>query len=67
MSDIRGEGHGSAHTWKHDTTEPFRNDWGSRYFCSTCGACFVHMYHYIPDIFAAMQDEGVPAECVVAA
>lgn len=63
QSAIRGEGYGSTHNWMHDTTEPFRGDMGSRYFCRACGNCFVHMYHWQPDIFDAMRDEGVPDEC----
>lgn len=63
MSHINGEGYGSTHDWWHDTTELFRGDIGSRYFCKNCGACFVHMYHRIPDVFDAMRDEGVPQVC----
>lgn len=63
MTDIRGDGYGSAHDWRHDTTEPFRGDMGSRYFCRKCGACFVHMYNLITDIFEAMADEDVPLKC----
>jgi hypothetical protein len=63
MSDIRGEGYGASHNWSHDTTEPFRGDMGSRYFCFDCGACFVHMYNLIPDIFEAMRAEGISETC----
>jgi hypothetical protein len=63
MSDIRGEGHGSAHDWRHDTTEAFNGDMGSRYFCRACGTCFVHMYNWVPDIFDAMRRDGIPGQC----
>ena len=65
MSDIKGEGYGSSHDWQHDITDSFRGDKGSRYFCSSCGACFIHMYDLIPDIFEAMRDEGLPDICVL--
>lgn len=63
-SDIKGEGYGSSHNWKHDITDMFMGGMGSRYFCRDCGVCFVHMYDSIPGIFEAMRSEGIPEQCV---
>lgn len=62
-SHIHGEGWGSSHVWKRDITDYFGGGMGTRYFCSGCGECFVHIYDAIPDIFAAMQHEGVAEVC----
>lgn len=65
MSDIRGEGHGSAHDWRHDLTDKFAGGQsGTRYLCRHGDAVFVHLYDQVPDIFEAMKAGGVPAGCV---
>ena len=60
MSDIYGEGHGSAHDWKYCWSSPSKT---SYYQCSRCGYKFAHAYDSIPDIFRAMKQQSVPAEC----
>lgn len=37
------------------------------YRCTRCGARFDHHYHDVPDIFEAMKQANVPAECPVKA
>lgn len=59
MSDIYGEGHGSAHDWKYCWSSPSK----SYYQCARCGHKFAHAYDSIPDIFQAMKQQSVPAEC----
>jgi len=59
MSDIYGEGHGSAHDWKYCWSS-----WKTSYYqCARCGHKFAHAYDSIPDIFQAMKQQSVPAEC----
>src|SRR5690606_26299579 len=59
MSDIYGEGHGSAHDWKYCWSS-----WKTSYYqCARCGHKFAHAYDFIPDIFQAMKQQSVPAEC----
>lgn len=60
MSDIYGEGHGSAHDWKYCWSSPSKT---SYYQCARCGHKFAHAYDSIPDIFQAMKQQSVPAEC----
>lgn len=59
-SDIIGEGHGDAHLWVYENSN---NTGHSFYHCARCPASFVHAYRATPDIFAAMQEKGVPLEC----
>jgi len=59
MSDIYGEGHGSAHDWQYCGSSPWKT---SYYQCARCGHKFVHAYDSM-DIFQAMKQQGVPAEC----
>lgn len=64
MSDIKGEGWGSDHSWNRDITDDFGGYSGTRYFCAACGWCFVHRYDMVPDIFdAMMRYENVPETC----
>ena len=59
MSDIYGEGHGSAHDWQYCWSS-----WKtSVYQCARCGHKFAHAYDCTPDVFEAMKQQGVPAEC----
>src|SRR5690606_39455532 len=60
MSDIYGEGHGSAHDWRYCWSSPSKT---SHYQCARCGHKFAHAYDSIPDIFQAMLQQSVPAEC----
>lgn len=58
----------SDHDFVNDTTEHFGGDeWNppgiaSRYFCRGC-CCFVHYYHFRPDIYEAMEVAGIPETC----
>ena len=54
MSDIYGNGYGSSHDWRYDSTQIFGGEWATRYFCRHCARRFVHFYHTTPDIFEAM-------------
>jgi hypothetical protein len=66
MSAIRGEGTGSTHTWAHVWTAqvgsnaPLKR---SVYKCEKCGRTFTHWYDLVPDIFDAMNREGVEDPC----
>lgn len=64
MTDIRGEGYGASHDWRHDITDRFNGgERGSRYICHVCGHVFVHLYDVVPDVFEAMNLDGVPDQC----
>ena len=65
MSDIKGEGFGSAHDWKFDITDRFDGEKGTRYLCRYCGSCFVHLYDVFPNIFEAMKLREVPELCAI--
>lgn len=64
MSDINGTGHGSAHDWQLDITDRFGGEKGTRYFCRHRDSLFVHLYDVEPNIFKAMEQEGVPPTCI---
>jgi len=59
-SAINGDGHGSAHNWEYIDTSPFKV---SEYRCRDCSAFFRHFYDDVPDIFMAMERQGIAAEC----
>ena len=61
MSDVYGEGHGSAHDWKYCWS--CSSSKTSYYQCARCGHKFAHAYDSVPDIFQAMKQQSVPAEC----
>lgn len=61
VSDIQGEGFGSSHEWRGDT--PQDNSKRTFYVCASCGASFCHQYNRQPEIFAAIEEAGVPNEC----
>lgn len=58
-SDISGSGHGSDHLWHYEGTPSN----ASRYKCARCFWPFAHYYNHTPDIFKAMQQDGVPQTC----
>lgn len=60
MSDIQGNGYGSAHDWKCGYTGPSKV---TPYVCARCGEKFYHAYDNIPDIFTAMKNTGVKENC----
>lgn len=60
MSDIFGEGHGSAHDWERGYTSERKS---TRYRCRTCECVFHHNYDNTPNIFAAMKQQDVPDVC----
>jgi hypothetical protein len=62
--DISGAGYGSSHEWKHDLTDTFGGEKGTRYLCLHGDAVFVHLYDVVRSIFDAMRLAGVPARCV---
>lgn len=62
-SHIRGDGYGSSHDWRGDT--PQDNSKRTFYTCS-CGAAFCHYYDAEPDIFAAIEQSGMPDSCPAA-
>lgn len=61
MSHINGEGFGSTHNWHRGDASPFKS---TQYRCLDCNYRFNHRYDEIPNIFDAMQKQGVPALCV---
>lgn len=65
MSAIKGIGHGSNHNWKKEHGPIARIKWDrhSKYTCEKCGESFLHEYHLVPDIFIAMQQEGISKNC----
>lgn len=60
MSDISGNGYGSAHDWMRLYTEPSKVTF---YVCNDCGENFAHAYDEIPNIFQAMRETGVKENC----
>ena len=58
-SDVHGDGFGSDHLWHYEST-PSNT---SYYKCARCFWPFGHHYNSEPDIFKAMQKDGVPARC----
>ena len=62
MSDIHGDGYGSAHNWKRGYTGYTR---ATEYQCGSCGANFRHAYDSIPNIFEAMKRCNVSEFCTV--
>lgn len=61
MSAIYGQGYGSNHDWIDNT--PQDNSKRTFYSCKSCRARFTHMYDEIPDIFLAIELNGVPDQC----
>lgn len=55
MSDIHGEGWGSSHDWKYESSNDSKH---SFYHCRACKAFFVHPYDRVPDIFEALEMYG---------
>lgn len=68
MSDIRGSGYGDNHKWKKCYTPQVgsapNNQRYTYYECRECGFVFIHYYNITPNIFKAMNDVNVPAECI---
>lgn len=67
VSAIHGMGHGSAHCWVRIATNQVGSAPAalkcSRYMCLKCDQRFNHFYDLSPDIFAAMKEVGVSADC----
>lgn len=65
MSEIRGNGYGDKHDWRHHSTEPmpYPQDRSSLWVCNKCGEMFRHWYNVIPNIFQQMKDLNVKEEC----
>lgn len=62
LTDIIGNGYGSNHNWKLTET-PQDNSKRSFYECNDCGRFWCHYYDKQPDIYIAMQEEGMPDRC----
>jgi len=60
MSAIHGKGWGDKHDWICVGQPPMRV---THYKCLGCGAIFSHHYNSIPNIFEAMEAEGVSDGC----
>lgn len=60
-SDINGDGYGSSHTWRRGYTHASKV---TEYTCGDCGVMFRHAYDDIPNIFEAINDQGIPDQCV---
>ena len=65
MSDIRGNGYGDIHNWKRGETEQNSNPIfrSTFYKCIDCDESFRHFYHETPNIFEAMELDGVQPHC----
>lgn len=66
MSAIKGAGYGSKHDWTDRGTiqSPFREARATEFVCRKCEEVFFHYYHIHPDIFAAMEKDGISEECI---
>lgn len=67
-SDIHGFGYGSSHSWKLEGSRqlPYHADYRLKetsYTCIVCDRTFHHYYDVTPDIFAAIEQSGIPDEC----
>lgn len=66
MSDIYGEGWGSSHDWQNKGTNQVGSAYwvkATYYVCKKCGITFKHEYDLIPDIFKAIELNGIPDKC----
>lgn len=70
MSDIMGNDN-DRHDWKRGESLQWGRMGGSAYNlaqtpykCEKCGASFIHYYHQMPNIYAAMEEAGInPDSC----
>lgn len=67
MTEVRGNGYGSAHDWENKGTEQISSPKKRRntlWVCRKCHEQFRHFYRITSDIFEAMKQRGVKEECV---